>query len=26
MPGFITLIVMYVIGFISIRKMVDLKV
>jgi tight adherence protein B len=26
MPGFILLIVMYVIGFISIRKMVDLKV
>ena len=26
LPGFITLIVMYVIGFISIRKMVDLKV
>jgi tight adherence protein B len=26
LPGFITLIVMYVIGFISIRRMVDLKV
>lgn len=26
LPGFITLIVMYVVGFISIRKMVDLKV
>ena len=26
LPGFITLIVMYVIGFIAIRKMVDLKV
>ena len=26
LPGFVTLIMMYVIGFISIRKMVDLKV
>jgi len=26
MPGFIVLVVMYVIGFISIRRMVDLKV
>jgi tight adherence protein B len=26
MPGFLTLIVMYVIGFITIRKLVDLKV
>jgi tight adherence protein B len=26
MPGFIGLIVMYIIGFITIRKMVDLKV
>jgi hypothetical protein len=26
MPGFLGLIVMYIIGFITIRKMVDLKV
>jgi tight adherence protein B len=26
MPGFIGLILMYVIGFVSIRKLVDLKV
>jgi tight adherence protein B len=26
LPGFVTLILMYIIGFITIRRMVDLKV
>jgi len=26
LPGFVTLILMYIIGFVTIRRMVDLKV